>query len=205
MTSATLSVIQPRTPVGWTVSILLAAWLAAAVLASVNDLSARSAWMMPVLMAAPFIVFASAWYLAPAFRRWALDLDQRFLILLHTLRALGLGFVMLHFHDVLPAVFAFPAGLGDALTAAWALLLGAALYRGAPVGRKAIYAWNTFGLLDFIAAVSLGFASRGVPHGLIAEGVNTDPMGLFPLSLVPLFGVPLFAMTHMIIYAQLRR
>lgn len=205
MTATTLSVIQPRSSVGRFVAGVLVVWLCLAAWASVVELPARSAWMMPVLIAMPLSVFAVLWSTTPAFRRWALDLDRPFLILLHTLRMLGLGFVMLYVYGRLPAAFALVAGLGDAITAVWALFLGVALYQGMAVSLRAVHAWNTFGIVDFIAAVSLGLASRSAPAGLIAGGVTTDPMVQFPLSLVPLFAVPLFAMTHFIVYAQLRK
>lgn len=204
MNATALSVIHPHTSIGRVVAVVLGLWFIAASYASLNNIPAQTPWAMPVLVAMPLLLFGITWLSTPAFRNWALQLDQRFLILLHSWRMLGLGFVMLYFYDVLPAQFALPAGLGDATAAAWALLLGVALYRGSEVKPSSIHAWNTFGVIDFMAAVSLGLASRAAPLGLIQDGINTDPMGWFPLSIVPLFGVPFFLITHFIIYAQLR-
>ena len=204
MNTTTLSIIQPRSDTGRVVTTVLGLWFVAAALASVSNLPMQTPWMLPFLVSMPLTLFGLTWLFSPGFRGWALGLDQRFLILLHTTRTLGLGFVMLYFYDSLPPAFAFSAGLGDAATAIWALFLGVALYQGANIGNRAIYNWNTFGLLDFVAAVVLGLASRSAPVGLIADGISSDAVGIFPLSIVPLFVVPFFVMTHLIIYAQLR-
>jgi hypothetical protein len=190
--------------VGRTVGFAVGLWFVLALTVAVSGVTAGNPLAMPLTIAIPLLSFGVLWFSAPAFRNWALHLDQGLLVLLHTGRMLGLGFVMLWYFEVLPWQFALPAGLGDSAAAFWALLVGVAIYRGT-ASRANILAWNTFGMIDFVVALAMGLLSRSAPFGLIAGGVSADPMQLFPLNIVPLFGVPLFTITHLIIYAQLRR
>ena len=69
------------------------------------------------------------------------------------------------------------------------------------VSRRALLTWNSFGLLDFVIAISVGTALRSAWFG---SGVTSDPMALLPLSLIPTVIVPLYVITHLVIYLQLR-
>ncbi|UCB55277.1 MAG: hypothetical protein JSW45_01705 [Thiotrichales bacterium] len=154
----------------------------------------------------PVAIYGIAYYRISAFREWVLGIDMRLLILLHSWRMVGMGFVFLYFYDRLPALFALTAGLGDAMTAMAALFIGTALYQqGASVSRQRILLWNSFGLIDFVAAVSLGVMTRSGEALHTAGQVSSDIMGTFPLALIPGFAVPFYLITHLIIYAQLRR
>ena len=131
-------------------------------------------------------------------------LDIRLLILPHTLRMVGMGFIFLYFYDRLPALFAFPAGLGDALAAIAAMYLTGRFLLGLPVTNAAIRRWNFYAFLDFVIAVSMGVLTRS--GGLLQlEGHPvSDPMGLFPLALIPGYFVPLYICTHIMIWLKLR-
>lgn len=160
-------------------------------------------WPTVAGIALPLSLFLLAFVTLPAVRRIALALDMRILVLLHTWRTIGLGFVFLWYHDKLPALFALPAGLGDALTAWVALVLGVALYRG-PLPKRWVLAWNSFGLADFVIALSAGIASRTLAFSDLSGGITTQPMLDFPLVLIPGFLVPVYVITHVIIYLQIQ-
>jgi len=152
----------------------------------------------------PVVIYVIAYFRIDAFREWVLSLDMRQLMLLHSWRMVGMGFVLLYFYDRLPALFALPAGLGDAMAAMGAVFIGIALYeRAETVSRKWVYLWNTFGLIDFVVAVSLGVMTRTGEALHINGQVSSDIMGTFPLALIPGFAVPFYVVTHLIIYAQL--
>ncbi len=154
----------------------------------------------------PISLFLLAYVLSENVRSYVLNLDQRLLILLHGWRTLGLGFIMLYSLDQLPWLFALPAGLGDALTALAAVFLGVALFKQPErVSRQWIRRWNLFGFTDFIVAVSLGLITRTGMPGYSDSGPSSDLMSAFPFVLVPGFIVPLFAITHVVIYLQLRQ
>ena len=125
---------------GWFATILVTA------LSGVFDAPAGDrplAILVAVLM--PVAVFTVVYLNMKSFKDWVLSLDMRQLILLHSWRMVGIGFVFLYFQDRLPALFALPAGLGDAMAAIGALFLGIALYeRAETVSPKRIFFWNTF-------------------------------------------------------------
>lgn len=150
-------------------------------------------------------LFFAAYFRMSQFRDYVLNLDMRLLILLHSWRTLGLGFVMLYFVDELPALFAFPAGIGDALVALAAAFLAYKMFTNrSAVSKKRIWRWNTFALLDLIIAVSLGILTRTDALLFTAGGVSSDLMTAFPYVLIPAFLVQLFTLTHIIIYLQLK-
>ena len=186
----------------------LALWLSAAVVLSVNGAYDSAVGVLPTTLIGgiglPLLVFGGLYATSRNFRDFLLHLDIRPLILLHTWRMLGLGFVFLYFYDILSGWFALPAGLGDAATAVGALFLGIALYTsGTKVSRAMVFWWNTFGLIDFVIAVSMGVIMRPGMN-IIHDSLTSRPMGEFPLALIPAFVVPLFILTHVIIYLQLR-
>ncbi len=151
------------------------------------------------------ILFAAAYTSFPAFREYILKLDMRFLIMLHSWRMLGLGFIMLHLFDQLPASFAYLAGLGDALTALVAVVLAYAMFSDRKgVSRNWIWRWNTLGLVDFVVAVTVGILTRSDALLAPATGVNSDLMTTFPFVIIPAFLVQVLALTHIVIYLQLR-
>lgn len=160
----------------------------------------------PVAMLAalgfPVLTFVFGYAFSPRFRHWVLQLDRRRLVLLHTWRMLGLAFVFLYFAGQLPALFAYLAGIGDALVALGATLLVMTwLDRPVVPAGRGLLVWNTFGLLDFVVAVSVGVLTRsGAPLDMGA--VDSNLMGTFPLVMIPAFIVPLFVITHLIIYLQ---
>ena len=182
-------------------AIILAAALSGGFETALGD--RPMAMLFAILM--PVAVFGIAYLNLQSFRAWALALDMRKLILIHSWRMVGTGFVFLYFQDKLPALFALPAGLGDAMAAIGALFLGIALYEHAElVTRKRILFWNTFGLIDFVIAVSMGILTRTGDMLHISGQVNSDIMGTFPLVLIPGFAVPFYVITHLIVYAQIK-
>ncbi len=206
--SATPAIPRPAPAAPARLAALLAAWFALILGLSLAGAFAAAPGTPPVkviaAVALPLAAFGALYAASAAFRAYVLGLDLRVLVLLHTWRMVGLGFVFLYFHDRLPGAFALPAGLGDALAAVGALVLGVALYRG-PVARGWVAAWNAYGLADFVVALGVG-ATLGEPaFAALAGGVSMAPMQQFPLVLIPAFAVPVLAITHLIVFLQLRR
>ena len=195
--------------IGRSVLMIMTLWFASIVAMAVAGVFSYSAGQRPVAIllafSMPGILFLVAYRLLPAFRQWVLALDRRRLILLHSWRMIGMGFIFLYFQDRLPALFAFPAGLGDAMTAVGAVIIAIALYEGnQAVTRRRIFLWNSFGLLDFFVAVSLGVLTRTGDLLYTAGQPSSDIMGSFPQAVVPGFFVPFYIITHLIIFLQLR-
>jgi hypothetical protein len=141
----------------------------------------------------------------PRIRVFALSLDLRLIAGMQAWRFAGLGFLALYAQNVLPAVFALPAGLGDmgmGLTAPWIMI---ALARSPGFATsKAFIRWNLFGMLDLVVAVSIGALNTLFTTGATGE-ISTGPMATLPLLLIPAFLVPLFFMLHIAAILQSRK
>ncbi len=153
----------------------------------------------------PALTFAIAYNFSSSFKHYVLNLDIRTLILLHSWRMLGFGFLFIYAFNQLPLMFALPAGVGDAIAAIFATVIGITFIinkRG--VKKKWISMWNSFGLMDFVIAVSIGLMTRTGNIGHLENTVASDAMAHFPLVMIPGFIVPFFLLTHIIIILQLR-
>lgn len=206
MSSASMTALPPRRH-SMTL-IILAVWFSVAAYFGYRGAFITEAGEPPLLLlgsgAFVLILFALVYRTSSAFREYVLSLDKRFLILLHSWRMLGVGFVMVYSVGALPALFALPAGIGDAITAVWAMLLAYfMLVKKSTVNKRQILAWNTFGLLDFVIVVGLGVSTQtdAVLYGM--SEVSSDVLATFPFVIVPAFLVQVFILTHIIIYLQL--
>ncbi|HTV14609.1 MAG TPA: hypothetical protein VME68_07835 [Acidobacteriaceae bacterium] len=182
---------------------LIAAWFVFALTASALHLyqSAPNRPPLPLGLGvmAPVLIFL-VWYgMSQSFREFVLSINPRTLTLAHTWRVGGFVFIALASYRILPWLFAIPAGLGDIAVGATAAAV--ALNRSNPRHRSSYIAWQLFGMVDLIVAVSLGtLAGVIAPHG-----VPMAPLTALPISLIPTFGVPLFFIFHIISIAQARR
>ena len=197
-------------PITRTVYTILSVWFFAVLIMALNETFVYGEGQRPVnillAITMPVALFALSYSSMVSFREWVLSLDMRRLILLHSLRMVGMGFVFLFFQDRLPALFALPAGSGDAMAAVGALYIGIALYENAAkIPRGRILQWNTFGLVDFVVAVSMGVMTRTGEVLYIETQAGSDIMSQFPLALIPGFFVPFYIITHLIIYMQMKK
>jgi hypothetical protein len=120
-----------------------------------------------------------------------------------TFRIVGGVFLVLLAGGQLPAGFALPAGIGDVLVGLAAPAVAVALWRR-PQRRALGLAFNAFGLLDLVAAVSLGVALAPGPLQAVLTEPTTVLMGLLPMVLVPTMAVPLAVLVHLVSFALLR-
>ena len=121
------------------------------------------------------------------------------LIAYQVYRVAGFIFVRLWSYGFLPGYFALPAGIGDMLTAVFALLVVGAFLRNSPWAKPLAYGVNIFGMIDLLNAITLGVLSPP------SATIPTSPLLLYPLVLVPSFGVPLAFIIHALSIWQLRR
>jgi len=181
---------------------LLVVWFVSVLSASALDLfkngSGRFGLGVAVASLTPMVVF-SLWFAGTEeFRRFTLSLNPRILTSIQSWRILGFTFVLLEARNVLPSVFAWPAGYGDMTIGATAAFVAWKL--ADPGHRGSFILWQMLGILDLVTAVSLGTtAGLLVPHG-----PSMVAMTVLPLSLIPTFLVPLFLMLHVICIAQAR-
>ena len=154
---------------------------------------------------APLLLFFAALRLSPSLREFVLSLDLRLVAGIQAWRWAGLGFLSLYAYNILPAVFAFPAGLGDmavGFAAPW-MILGL-VRRPGFAASPAFIRWNLLGILDLVVAVSIGALTATLATGAPGE-ISTAPMATLPLLLIPAFLVPLFLMLHVTALMQSRQ
>lgn len=140
-------------------------------------------------------------YASSARLRHALDQIPLWLITIsHVWRFVGIGFVIGTVIDVLPPQFGYPEGLGDAIAALFCVPLALAMRHNvhSPTLRMAFVAWNVFGLIDLVSAISMGILYSNGPAGVLRTDLSTAPMVTFPVSMIPTFFVPLFILLHLL-------
>ena len=154
---------------------------------------------------APIVLFVFAYLRRGAFWAFCQSLDLRFVVAAHLWRIMGIDFILCSAEGRLPAGFALPAGIGDMIAGLAAIPMAFGISSGASAAKRWFVAWNIFGLLDLVLAVSLGIlhspSSLGV---LVGAGPATRLMGELPRSMVPTFLVPLFILLHLLALARRR-
>lgn len=193
------------------VFVALALWLGLVIYLGSQGAFVGSAGSPPLPiflgLAIPLALFFAAYFGWNAFREFILGADIRLVAAIQAWRWAGLGFLTLYAKGILPALFAFPAGLGDmaiGFTAPWIVLR---LIRDPAfaAGRR-FRVWNILGIVDFIVAFSTATLSSGFFPGItrLVGGVTTSSMARLPLILIPAYMVPFFIMLHFTALAQAR-
>ncbi len=181
------------------VILALAVWLAMALLVGASgrleDLRPQTHQL--ILIALTVATLATVWFV-PQLRRWAIQVDVRWLVGLHLTRFLGAYFLVLYKRGELPYAFAVPGGWGDIGVASLAALV---LVLGPPDGRRRrVYlVWNVLGLADILFVVAT--AARLA----LASAESMDALVRLPLSLLPTYLVPLIIASHIVILVRLVR
>lgn len=152
--------------------------------------------LAPIVLLGPVVMFSAA------FGRLLDALPQSIIVGFQAYRMLGLLFLFAHAEGLVPAVFAYPAGLGDILVGLTAVTVALALRRGSRHGTAYVVGWNALGIGDLVLAVSLGFFSSPGRLQLLALDAPNVAIGLYPLVMVPVFAVPLSILLH---FASLRK
>jgi hypothetical protein len=119
------------------------------------------------------------------------------LALPHTLRVVGVVFLIVMAQGYLPAVFALPAGLGDIAIGVSAPLVAWRLASG--TGHRTAVRFNALGILDLVVAVTIA-----VLAAFLKVSPSTEALGLLPLALAPTVAVPLAIALHVVSLRRLR-
>ena len=126
-----------------------------------------------------------------------MHVDLRWLVLLHITRFVGFYFFWLYQRDDLPFAFAVPAGWGDNLVAAFALVL--LVLPQMQNWKVLLLIWNTLGLIDIIHVAMLALRIG------LADWQSMHALRELPLSLLPTFFVPLIITSHVLIFVRANR
>lgn len=178
--------------------MILAVWAAIALFLATTGVLTR---VFPPVFAFGFTALAGlALATVPALRDWARTVSLRPLVLYHTVRFVGIVFLVMEAAGSLPAEWAIPAGWGDIAAAVGAL---AVAFFALPVrgrgSRWAVLGWNVFGLIDILAVLIGGIRLARTDVSLL------QPLTELPLALLPLFIVPLVLVSHGLIFWRLWR
>jgi hypothetical protein len=130
---------------------------------------------------------------------------QHWLIGVQSYRALGIIFLILYGAGKLPGLFAWPAGLGDVLVGVLAPVVALAYARGPRENGDLVLAWNIFGIIDLIVAVTIGFTTSPSSLQLFAFDLPNELISAFPLVLIPTYLVPVSVLLHLASLVKLHR
>ena len=191
-------VLSPALPVSTSrISLALLTWFAAAFALS-GPIVRGPAFLAPLLLWCCVLGVALCWRRSPSLQAWAAGLDLRGPLLWHTVRIyFGVRFLQLHAAGELPGAFALAAGWGD--IAAGALALPAALAASRPGARRWVLAWNALAFADIL------FVVFNAARLFLTQRESMLAFTQLPLRLLPLFVVPLVILSHLLVFARLRR
>lgn len=198
------------TPMGLTgLAVLLSAWFAGAYVLGVERILENhgQSFFAPVALSAvvPVVTFLALYRFWPAFKNFVLSQDIITLSLLQLWRVMGFGFLTLYYYDVLPGLFAWPAGLGDVAVGMMAAVIFYRLARNPKmVTSTQLVRFHLLGLFDFVVAVVTAGLASGVFPGLIPLGITSAPMDVWPFNLFPSFFVPVFIILHLTVLLKIR-
>ena len=185
--------------------LAVGAWFVAAFVAGalgiVNE-PGRPPLVLAGFLVVPILGFLLAYRASPSLRAFSRTIPLSLLVGSHLWRFVGIGFVAAWLAGALPAGFGIPEGFADIIAAAGALILLPSVRKGT-VHRGWLLAWNTFGFLDLLSAITVGLLFSESTVGLLhTASSNTMLMVTFPVSLIPTFFVPLFLLVHALIFRR---
>ncbi len=142
-------------------------------------------------MSTAIFYWAAKIYLMPKLKEISATTIFVPILILHSLRHLGLMFMTSGaVYDGMPTQFAFPAAIGDFITALLALFALYAIRQDNPFKLTAMWVFNVVGTLDLAYAISMGALHNIGPY-----------MGAS--YWIPSFWVPIFLVTHYIVFKKL--
>lgn len=119
------------------------------------------------------------------FRQLLRTVPLESLVFMHVFRFVGVFFLLPYFYKLLPPAFAISDAVGDMTTAFFAIPVARAVAQKKSWATKAVIAWNIFGMLDIVSALTL--ATVGAIQSTGAGVTGGGEMTLFPFVWFPAF------------------
>jgi hypothetical protein len=154
-------------------------------------------------IAIPILIGAWLIWRSPTVSRMINVVPQPWIIGVQLYRVLGGIFLILYATDQMPGLFALPAGVGDITVGLLAPVVALAYARNPSRNGNLARAWNVFGILDLVVAVTTGFITS--PSALFTYEPPNELISVFPLVLVAVYLVPLAILLHLASLAKLHR
>jgi len=189
-------------------AIVLIGWFGAAVALGSLGVYGAASDRIPTIqygILAPILIGGLLIWRSPTVARMLDAAPQHWLVGVQCYRALGVIFLILYGTGKLPGLFAWPAGLGDVLVGVLAPVVAIAYARGPRENGDLVSAWNIFGIVDLIVAVTTGFITSPSPLQLFAFVLPNELISAFPLVLIPTYLVPASVLLHVASLVKLHR
>jgi hypothetical protein len=162
--------------------------------------------LRPIALSAlvPVALFLLIYWRSPTLRAFLSRQSPVFVTALQSWRVVGFAFLPIYAFGYLPALFAWPAGIGDLLVGlaapfvAWRLLKDPGFLK-----TRRFLAFHLLGLFDFALAITTAALTSGVAPRLIPGGISSAAMEIWPMNIFPGFFVPLFIVLHLAVLLPL--
>ncbi len=187
---------------------MLIGWLALSIALAAMGVYHAEASAIPTIqygIVLPILIGSLLLWRSDAVARIIDAVPQPWLIGVQLYRALGVIFLILYVAGRLPALFAWPAGIGDIVIGLLAPVVGLAYARAPHNTARLVMAWNVFGILDLVVAVTTGFITSPSLIQPIDVQPNSELMTMLPMVLIPVYLVPLSIVLHIASLAKLHR
>ena len=188
-------------------ALVLIGWLGVALVLGMSGIYRTGADEIPKIqygILVPILIGAMLIMRSSGVARVIDAVPQHWLIGVQFYRALGIIFLILYGAGKMPGLFAWPAGIGDVLVGALALVVAIAYARGPEKNGDLVWAWNILGLTDLGVAVATGMITASSPIQQFAFDLPNELVGSFPLILIPTYLVPLSVFLHVASLTKLR-
>ena len=187
---------------------ILIGWLVVSIALSASGIYHVTSGDIPTIqyaILAPILIGALLIWRSDMTKRVIAAVPQPWLVGVQLYRALGVIFLILYANGKLPALFAWPAGVGDVAIGLLAPVIGLAYVRAPRKAAALVGLWNVLGILDLTVAVGTGFLTA--PSRLVPFDVQptSELMTVLPMVMIPVYLVPLSIALHLASLAKLRR
>ena len=154
-----------------------------------------------LFLAGPILGFLAAYAFSKKVRDALFVLPLWAITATHSLRLVGIAFVISALTHELAPQFGWIAGIGDIVSAIVSIPLAMSLYqkRYSQGLRLRFILWNIFGILGLFLSVTLGLLYSPSVMGILSSPVsNTRALSFLPYSLIPTFYVPILILLHLL-------
>lgn len=182
----------------------VAAWLIGSVSVSLLGLfnqPNKPPTFFGLFLAGPILGFLTAYASSKKVREALFALPLWVITATHSLRLVGIAFVIAALTGKLALLFGWVAGIGDILSAIVSIPLAMALYRAqySKGLRLRFIAWNILGIVGLFLSITLGLLYSASAVGILSTPQsNTRALSFLPYSLIPTFYVPILILLHIL-------
>ena len=182
----------------------VAAWLIGSIIFSLLDLfnqPHRPPTFFGLFLAGPILGFLAAFAFSKRVQEALIALPLWVITAIHSLRLVGIAFVIAGLSQELAPQFGWLAGGGDMISALVSIPLAIVLYQKhySKSLRARFIVWNIFGLAGLFLSITLGLLYSLSAVGILSSPVaNTRALSFLPYSLIPTFYVPILILLHLL-------